>query len=55
MLQDTARRIAKLKIESKLPVDETEYVNSFDPAMMKVAYEWCKVCAHDGHALLLCC
>ena len=42
MLQDVARRVGKLKIESKLACDETEYVNTFDPSMMKVAYEWCK-------------
>jgi ATP-dependent RNA helicase DOB1 len=42
MLQDVAKRVAKLKIESKLALDETEYVNTFDPTLMKVAYEWCK-------------
>lgn len=26
MLQDTARRIAKVSIESKMPLDEEEYV-----------------------------
>jgi ATP-dependent RNA helicase DOB1 len=40
MLQETARRVAKVKIESKITVDEEEYVNSFTPALMKVAYEW---------------
>ena len=42
MLQDTARRIAKLKLDAKLAIDEDEYVGSFCPALMKVTYEWCK-------------
>ena len=40
-MQDTARRIAKLKLDAKLAIDEDDYVASFCPAMMKVTYEWC--------------
>jgi ATP-dependent RNA helicase DOB1 len=40
--QDTARRIAKLKLDAKLAIDEDDYVGSFCPALMKVTYEWCK-------------
>ena len=42
MLQETARRIGKLKLDAKLPIDEDEYVASFCPALMKVTYEWCR-------------
>eukprot|EP01052_Picozoa_sp_SAG31_P021822 SAG31_NODE_1706_length_7491_cov_1.948593_7_plen_126_part_00 len=38
----TARRVARVKTEAKLVLDEEEYVASFSPAMMKVAYEWSK-------------
>ena len=41
-MQDTARRIAKLKLDAKLAIDEDDYVASFCPALMKVTYEWCK-------------
>ena len=40
-LQDTARRIAKVYIECKIPIDEEEYVTSFRTEMMGIAYAWC--------------
>jgi len=40
ILQETARRIAKVSIESKLPVNEDEYVNSFQTEMCDVVFAW---------------
>ncbi|KAJ3090361.1 ATP-dependent RNA helicase mtr4 [Quaeritorhiza haematococci] len=42
LLQDLARRIAKVSQECKLQVDEEEYVQSFRPDMMDVVYAWCQ-------------
>lgn len=42
MLQDTARRIAKVSNEAKLAIEEDEYVEKFKPQMMDVAYAWSK-------------
>lgn len=39
--QDTARRIAKITAECKLPIDEENYVDSFKPHMMDVVNAWC--------------
>lgn len=41
MLQETARRIAKVSVESKLGIDEEEYVKSFTPQLMDMVYAWC--------------
>lgn len=40
IMQDTARRIAKVSQESKLNLVEEEYVQSFKPALMDVVYAW---------------
>ncbi|ORX60926.1 antiviral helicase [Piromyces finnis] len=40
-LQETARRIAKVSIESKLGIDEEEYVKSFTPQLMDMVFAWC--------------
>lgn len=37
---DTARRIAKVSQESKLPIEEEEYVEQFGPQMIDVVYAW---------------
>lgn len=42
-MQESARRIARVSKECKLPLDEEEYVQSFRPEMMDVAYAWSKV------------
>eukprot|EP01116_Phalansterium_solitarium_P015269 TRINITY_DN3360_c0_g2_i1.p1 TRINITY_DN3360_c0_g2~~TRINITY_DN3360_c0_g2_i1.p1 ORF type:complete len:1056 (+),score=481.56 TRINITY_DN3360_c0_g2_i1:1954-5121(+) len=42
MLQDTARRISKVSAESKLALDETEYLQRFSPYMMDVLFQWAK-------------
>lgn len=41
VMQEAARRIAKVAIESKLPVVEDEYVASFKPELMDAVYSWC--------------
>ncbi len=40
MMQDLARRIAKVSIDSKLQMDEEEYVQSFRTEMMDVVFSW---------------
>jgi len=42
IMQETARRIARVSNESKLQVDEEEYVARFRPELMDVVYQWCK-------------
>ena len=42
ILRETARRIAKVSIESKIAMDEQEYVDSFNPTMMNLLYAWCE-------------
>eukprot|EP00160_Parvularia_atlantis_P000653 Unigene10529_Nuclearia_a/m.32198 Unigene10529_Nuclearia_a/g.32198 ORF Unigene10529_Nuclearia_a/g.32198 Unigene10529_Nuclearia_a/m.32198 type:complete len:509 (-) Unigene10529_Nuclearia_a:66-1592(-) len=42
MMQESARRIARVSQESKLVVDEEQYVASFRSEMMDVVYQWCK-------------
>jgi len=41
VMQDTARRIARISNEAKLEVDEEKYVDSFKPHMMDVVSSWC--------------
>lgn len=41
LLQDTARRIAKVSMEAKLNVNEEDYLESFKPHMMDVVHAWC--------------
>ncbi|KAL1687663.1 rRNA-processing arch domain-containing protein [Schizophyllum commune] len=41
-LQETARRIAKVSKECKLPVDEDAYVQSFKVELMDCVLQWCK-------------
>ncbi|GAA5899914.1 ATP-dependent RNA helicase MTR4 [Sporobolomyces salmoneus] len=41
VMQEAARRIAKIAIESKLPLVEDEYVASFKPELMDAVYSWC--------------
>lgn len=36
-----AKRVAQVSIESKIEMDEEEYVNSFSPELMNVTYAWC--------------
>jgi ATP-dependent RNA helicase DOB1 len=41
VMQEAARRIAKIAIESKLPLNEEEYVASFKPELMDAVFAWC--------------
>jgi ATP-dependent RNA helicase DOB1 len=41
-MQEMARRIAKVSKESKLPIVEDEYVQSFKVELMDVVMQWCK-------------
>jgi len=43
LMQEAARRIAKVSQESKLVIDEEQYVASFRSELMDVVYQWCKV------------
>ncbi|KAK4684130.1 ATP-dependent RNA helicase DOB1, partial [Tremellales sp. Uapishka_1] len=42
VMQETARRIAKVSNESKIAVVEDEYVQSFKVEMMDAVLQWCK-------------
>ncbi|PWN35989.1 putative MTR4-involved in nucleocytoplasmic transport of mRNA [Meira miltonrushii] len=42
IMQDSARRIAKVSIESRLPVNEEEYVAGFRVELMDAVMQWCK-------------
>lgn len=39
-IQDSARRIAQVALEAKLPVEEDMYVSSFKPHLMDVVHAW---------------
>lgn len=41
-LQDTARRVAKVQLESKVQVDVENFVSSFRPDIMEAVYAWAK-------------
>ncbi|KAL8278381.1 hypothetical protein RQP46_009273 [Phenoliferia psychrophenolica] len=41
VMQEAARRIAKVAIESKLDVVEEDYVASFKPELMDAVFSWC--------------
>jgi ATP-dependent RNA helicase DOB1 len=42
ILQETARRIAKVSTESGIPLVEDEYVQTFKVEMMDAVLQWCK-------------
>jgi ATP-dependent RNA helicase DOB1 len=42
VMQDVARRIAKVSQESKLPMVEDEYVQSFKVELMDAVVQWCR-------------
>ncbi|KAG8759019.1 ATP-dependent RNA helicase mtr4 [Ceratobasidium sp. 423] len=41
-LQETARRIAKVAKESKMPIEEEEYIQSFKVELMDAVLQWCR-------------
>ena len=43
MMQDSARRIARVSVESKMDLDEESYVESFRPHLMDVVHAWSSV------------
>ena len=42
VMQEYARRIAKVSKESKLPVVEEDYVQSFKVELMDAVVQWCR-------------
>lgn len=42
ILQETARRIAKVSTESGIALIEDEYVQTFKVEMMDAVFQWCK-------------
>lgn len=42
VMQEIARRIAKVSQESKLPLVEEEYVSSFKVELMDAVVQWCR-------------
>lgn len=42
VLQDTARRIARVSVECRLPVVEQEYVQSFKVELIEAVLQWCQ-------------
>ncbi len=42
VLQETARRIARVSKESRLPINEDEYIKSFRVELMDAVMQWCK-------------
>jgi ATP-dependent RNA helicase DOB1 len=42
VMQEIARRIAKVSIESKLPMVEDDYVQSFKVELMDAVVQWCR-------------
>jgi hypothetical protein len=42
VMQEFARRIAKVSKESKLTIDENEYVSSFKVELMDAVIQWCR-------------
>ena len=42
VMQEIARRIAKVSIESKLPVVEDEYVQTFKVELKDAIMQWCQ-------------
>lgn len=41
-MQELAKRIAKVSLESKLPIDEEKYVASFKVELMDAVMQWCR-------------
>lgn len=42
VMQEIAKRIAKVSKESKIAIDETEYVASFKVELMDAVVQWCR-------------
>ena len=62
-MQEIARRIAKVSKESKLEINEEDYVKSFKVELMDAVVQWCrgasfsdvcKVCPSEPSSIILC-
>ena len=42
VMQEIARRIAKVSKEAKLPINEDDYVKSFKVELMDAVVQWCR-------------
>ncbi|KAF2769648.1 antiviral helicase [Teratosphaeria nubilosa] len=42
VIQAEARKVAKVSLESKVVVNEEEYLQAFKPELMEVVFAWCK-------------
>ena len=42
VMQEMARRIAKVMVESKMPIKEEDYVKSFKVELMDAVMQWCR-------------
>ncbi|KAH9811166.1 ATP-dependent RNA helicase mtr4 [Teratosphaeria destructans] len=42
IIQAEARKVAKVSLESKVVVNEEEYLQAFKPELMEVVFAWCK-------------
>lgn len=42
IIQDIARRIAKISTEARLPLDEKTYIDKFRTSLFHTVHEWCK-------------
>ncbi|KAI9254066.1 rRNA-processing arch domain-containing protein [Sporodiniella umbellata] len=42
LMQETARRIARVANECKMAIDEQQYVDKFKPELMDVVFAWCQ-------------
>ncbi len=54
-MQEFARRIAKVSIESKLSFDEEEYVSSFKVELMDAVMQWCRGASFSDILKVCCC
>jgi len=60
-MQEIARRIAKVSKESKLTIDEDEYVQSFKVELMDAVVQWCRgasfaeICKASRQSPSICC
>ena len=41
-MQEMARRIAKVMVESKMQIKEEDYVRSFHVELMEAVIQWCR-------------
>lgn len=42
ILQETAKRVARVSADCKITIDEDDYVSSFRPSLMEISHAWAK-------------